>query len=67
MNKKREDHDEPSAIKRMGTAEEMGKTIAFLLSDESSFTTGTVCKSTSVFLNLWFVRKLFIGYISTLK
>jgi len=35
------DHDEPTAIKRLGTAEEMAKSIAFLLGDDSSFTTGT--------------------------
>jgi NAD(P)-dependent dehydrogenase (short-subunit alcohol dehydrogenase family) len=35
-------HDEPSAIKRLGTAEEMGYLIAFLLGPESTFTTGAV-------------------------
>jgi NAD(P)-dependent dehydrogenase (short-subunit alcohol dehydrogenase family) len=35
-------HDEPSAIKRMGTPDEMGYVIAFLLSHESSFVTGMV-------------------------
>jgi len=40
-NRARSDHHEPSAIKRLGTAEEMAKSIAFLLGEDSSFTTGT--------------------------
>lgn len=35
-------HDEPSAIKRLGTAEEMGNVIAFLLGPESTFVSGSV-------------------------
>ena len=35
-------HDEPSAIKRLGTSEEMGAVIAFLLGPESTFVTGSV-------------------------
>jgi len=37
-----EKHDEPSAIKRLGTPEEMGNVIAFLLGPESTFVTGAV-------------------------
>ncbi len=32
--------DEPSAIKRQGSAEEVAKVVVFLLSSESSFVTG---------------------------
>lgn len=35
-------HDEPTAIQRLGTAEEMGAVIAFLLGPESTFVTGSV-------------------------
>ena len=35
-------HDEPSAIKRLGTPDEIGYLIAFLLGPESTFTTGMV-------------------------
>jgi NAD(P)-dependent dehydrogenase (short-subunit alcohol dehydrogenase family) len=36
------EHNEPSAIKRLGTPEEIGHLIAFLLGPESTFTTGAV-------------------------
>jgi len=35
-------HDEPTSIKRLGTPEEMGYVIAFLLGPESTFVTGSV-------------------------
>ena len=35
-------HDEPSAIQRLGKPEEIGFLIAFLLGPESTFTTGMV-------------------------
>jgi NAD(P)-dependent dehydrogenase (short-subunit alcohol dehydrogenase family) len=35
-------HDEPSAIRRLGTAEEIGYVIAFLLGPESTFVSGMV-------------------------
>jgi len=40
QNMARKDHNTPTAIKRLGSPEEMAKTIAFLLGDDSSFTTG---------------------------
>lgn len=37
-----EPFEAPSAIKRMGTPEEVAKVICFLLSDDSTFVTGSV-------------------------
>jgi NAD(P)-dependent dehydrogenase (short-subunit alcohol dehydrogenase family) len=34
---------EPSAIQRLGTAEDVAKLIAFLLGPDSTFITGSVC------------------------